>query len=274
MRVDIYDSNFQKIDLEALDIITDNFRVSSPAPKHERTEMKYGRVTLGTSLEGRSMTVSFHIHGRDKYDFVLLRDELYNYLSGLDFLYIIDRLNPAKRWKVKVESSYEAVAVATVLAVFDIEFTSDSPYCESLGMTTDPLTFDSEMWQFGQGLLSDDDINYTKTDDKFRIYNAGNTEIDPRNIHTPLTIEITAGVTSSNATLTLTNTTTGVTWTYTGAVTTGQIIQLKNVQALLNGASIFTKTNYKIITLKRGYNEFTKSTNISQVKFISRFYYL
>lgn len=274
MRVDIYDSNFKLIDLESMDIVTDNFLVDSPAPKHERTELNMGRVTQGSGLESRSMSVSFHIRGRDRYDYVLVRDELFNYLNGLDFLYIVDRLNPAKRWKVKVESSYKPAPVATVLAVFDIDFTSDSPYCESFGMTTDPLTFDSDMWQFGQGLLAEDDINYTKTENSFRIYNAGNVDIDPRYIHTPLTIEITAGITSSNATLSLTNTTTGVTWTYTGAVTAGQIIQLKNVQALINGASVFLKTNFKIITLKRGYNEFTKSTNISQVKFISRFYYL
>lgn len=273
MRIDLYDNNFKKIDLESLDIVTDNFRVDSPAPKHERTDMKYGRVTLGSGLEGRGMSVSFHIRGRDRYDFVLIRDELFNYLNGLEFLYIVDRLNPAKRWKVKVESAYDVAPIATVLAVFDVEFTSDSPYAESIGKTTDPLTFDSDLWQFGQGLLAEDDMVYTKTDNSFQIYNAGNVEIDPRSIHTPLTIEVKAGITSSNATLTLTNASTGVTWTYTGAVTAGQIIQLKDVQALINGASVFMKTNYKVITLKVGYNNFTKSSNISEVKFISRFYY-
>lgn len=274
MRVKVYDSTFTEIDLAKYDIDTSDFKLDSPSPKHDEIEIRFGRVTLGTGLEPRSMSVTFHIHGRDMYDFVLVRDELFNYFSGLDFLYLIDVRNPAKRWKVKVSSAYEVTPIATRVAVFDIEFISDSPYCESLGTTSDPRTFDAEVWQFGQGLLMDDDISYTKTSNTFQIYNAGGVTIDPRSIHTPMTIEITSNVTSSNAVLSLTNKTTGETWTYTGSITAGQTIQLKNVEALIGGSSVFLKTNYKVITLKHGYNDFEKSSNISQVKFLTRFYYL
>ncbi len=273
MRVKVYDSNLNEIDLAAMDVDTSDFKLDPPTPKHDVTEMRYGRVTLGSGLEARSMSVTFHLHGRDMYDFVLLRDEMFDYFNGLDFMYLVDVRNPAKRWKVKVASAYEVVPIATRVAVFDMEFISDSPYCHSIGTTEDQFSFDSDKWQFGQGLVFDSDIKYTHTTDSFKIYNAGNVEIDPRSIHTPLTIEVTAAQTSSNVVLSLTNLTTGVVWTYTGATTKGQVIQLKDVQALTGGSSVFLKTNYKVITLKRGYNDFVKSNTISQVKFINRFYY-
>ncbi|MGG4288377.1 phage tail domain-containing protein [Priestia megaterium] len=275
MRVDLYDKNFNLIDLEQYNVYTTNFILDSPSPSHERQEIsrQHGTVTLGSTLGARPMSVTFHINAVDAYDFPLVRNEVFKVLNGLEFVYLVDKREPGKRWKVKVESSYEVTPVALVFAQFEIDFTSDSPYAESIGTTQDSLTFDAEVWQIGQGLLSEDDILYTRTANSFQIYNAGDVTIDPRFIHTPLTIEVTAASTATNATLTLTNTTTGDVWTYTGATTSGQVIVLENVQSLVGGASVALKTNYGLIKLQPGYNNFTKSSNISQVKFISRFYY-
>ncbi|WP_394548805.1 phage tail domain-containing protein [Priestia aryabhattai] len=275
MRVDIYDKDFNVIDLEQYNVYTTNFTLGSPSPSHERQETsgQHGTVTLGSKLGARPMSVSFHINAVDAYDFPLVRNEVFKVLNGLEFVYLVDKREPGKRWKVKVESSYEVQAVALVFAQFDIDFTSDSPFAESIGTTQDPLTFDAEVWQIGQGLLSEDDIVYTRTTDSFRIYNAGDVTIDPRFIHTPLTIEVTTAATATSATLTLTNTTTGDVWTYTGSATAGQVIQLKNVECLKGGASVALNTNFGLIKLKPGYNSFTKSSNISQISVITRFYY-
>lgn len=272
MRVDFYDKDLNLIDIASLDVDTSDFKLDSPTPKHERVDLINGRVTLGSSLEARGMAVTFHIRARDMLDFPLIRDEVFDLFNGLEFVYIVDRRNPAKRWKVKVESQYDTSPIATVFAKFDIEFTSDSPYAHSTGSTDDPLSFDEETWQFGQGLIVDD-LTYDTTAHDFQIYNAGNVKIDPRNIHTPLTIEVTAAQTSSNITLSLTNNTTGETWSYTGPTTAGQIIQLKNVQTLMNGASVFDKTNFKLLTLEKGMNSISRNSGISRVKFIHRFYY-
>lgn len=275
MRVDIYDKDFNLIDLEQYNVYTTNFILGSPSPSHERQETsnQHGTVTLGSKLGARPMSVTFHIRAVDAYDFPLVRNEVFKALNGLEFVYLVDVREPGKRWKAKVESSYEVQPVAMVFAQFDIDFTSDSSFAESIGTTQDPLTFDAEVWQIGQGLLAEDDIVYTQTANSFQIYNPGDVTIDPRNIHTPLTIEVTCASTATSATLTLTNATTGDVWTYTGATTAGQVIQLLNTQALKGGASVFLNTNYKIITLQPGYNSFTKSSNISQVKFINRFFY-
>lgn len=276
MRVDLYDKDFNKIDLSPFNVYTTNFILDSPSPTHERQEIsgQHGSITLGTKLGGRSMTVTFHIEAVDMHDFPLVRNEVFKVLNGLEYLFIVDKREPGKRWKVKVEAAYDIVPIGLVFAQFDISFMSDSPFCESVGTTTDDYTFDAGVWQIGQGLLAEDDFIFTHTADTFSIYNPGDVIINPRSIHTPLTIEVTVWVTSSEETLTLTNTTTGDVWTYTGATTAGQVIVLKNVECLLGGASVALKTNYGLTTLKPGYNQFTKSSNISEVKFINRFYYV
>lgn len=275
MRVDLYDKNFNLIDLEQYDVITTNFILDSPSPSHQRQEIsgQHGTVTLGSTLGARSMSVTFHIRARDAYDFPLVRNEVFKVLNGLEFVYIVDKREPGKRWKVKVESNYDVAPIAMVFAQFDISFMSDSPFAESIGTTQDPLSFDAEVWQVGQGLIAED-LSYSTTNKDFQIYNAGDVKIDPRFIHTPLTIEVTAAQTSSNITLSLTNNTTGETWSYTGATTAGQIIQLRNVETLSGGASVALKTNYKLITLVPGYNSISRNSGISKVSFIHRFYYV
>ncbi|MED3974617.1 phage tail family protein [Priestia megaterium] len=275
MRVDVYDKNFNKIDLDSLNVVTTNFILDSPSPNHERQETsgQHGTVTLGTTLGARAMSVTFHIRAEDAYDFPLIRNELFNKLNGLEFVYLVDKREPGKRWKVKVESNYDTAPTAMVFAAFDISFTSDSPFSESIGSTTDPFTFDSNLWQIGQGLVGDN-LTYSTTEKNFQIYNAGNVTIDPRFIHTPLTIEVTCAQTSTSITLSLTNNTTGETWSYTGATTAGQVIQLKNVETLSGGASVALKTNYGLLTLKPGYNDISRNSGISKVSFIHRFYYV
>lgn len=275
MRVDLYDKNFNLIDLEQYDVITTNFILDSPSPSHQRQEIsgQHGTVTLGTTLGARSMSVTFHIRARDAYDFPLVRNEVFKVLNGLEFVYIVDKREPGKRWKVKVESNYDVAPIALVFSQFDIEFTSDSPFAESIGTTQDPLTFDAEVWQIGQGLLSED-LVYTSSEHDFRIYNAGDVKIDPRNIHTPLTIEVTAAQTSDSISLSLTNYTTGVSWGYDGPTVAGQVFQITGVQTLLGGASVSRRTNFKIIEVLPGWNDISRNSGISQVKFIHRFYYL
>ncbi|WP_374187428.1 phage tail family protein [Priestia aryabhattai] len=276
MRVDVYTKDWVKVDLDSLNVVTTNFILDSPSPQHTREEvdMMHGTNTLGTVLAGRTMQVTFHIRAVDAYDFPLVRNEVFKLFNGLDIVYLVDTREPGKRWKVRVESSYDTAPIAMVFSQFDISFFSDSPFSESIGTTQDPLTFDAEVWQIGQGLLAEDDITYTNTASNFKIYNPGDVTIDPRDPKTPLTIEVTAAQTSSNITMSLTNNTTGETWSYTGGTVAGQIYQLAGVQTLLGGTSVSSKTNYGLLTLVKGYNDISRNSAISKVSFFNRFYYL
>ena len=191
MRVDFYTKDFTKLDLESLNVKTLDITVSSPTPVHERTKVdsRHGSLTVGTLLEGRTMSVSFFIRAKDTYDFSLIRNELFRLFNGLDFLYLVDTYEQGKRWKVKVDNSYDIKKINPSVGQFDIEFFSDSPYSESIGSTQNIVDGNFEAWQYGQGLLAEDLI-YDSTASNFQVHNAGDIKIDPREL--PLTIEVTA----------------------------------------------------------------------------------
>jgi Phage tail protein len=153
---------------------------------------------------------------------------------------------------------------------FDVEFTTLSPFAESIGTTLDPFTFDAELWQIGQGLTAEDGIVYTHSTSSFRIYNAGDVTIDPRVL--PLKITFTGASTN----LKITNTTTGDMWQYTGTTQAGDTITLDGVRSLKNGVSIFSATNRKLITIASGWNDFTitGASGSFTISFDFRFYYI
>jgi phage-related protein len=258
-------------DLEQYGIRTKDFIVSAPSLRHvtEEIEGRDGVVDIETTEGARTITCLFKMRAVDMADFPLLRNEIFRIFRSKESFYLIDRREPMKRWEVKCQDAYD-IEQKYVYGDFTVTFVCYKGYAESIGTTLDPFTFDVELWQIGQGLLESDDLIYTHTTTSFRIYNAGDIDIDPRVL--PLKIEFTGASTN----LTITNQTTGDTWQYTGTTVDGDTITLDGVRSLKNGSSIFGQTNRKLITLKSGWNDFTitGATGAFTISFDFRFYYL
>ncbi|WP_242264875.1 phage tail family protein [Bacillus cereus group sp. BfR-BA-01422] len=258
--------------LEEIGIITRDFNPSSPSPKHNSEEMegRNGAIDFGTVYEPRKINCSFYLKAYDMWDYALLRDEVFKIFDSRQPFYIIDARNPGKRWRVKCNGSYD-IEQQRMYGFFDIEFISFSSFAESIGTTMDDFTFDGDLWQIGQGLIAED-TKYHHTTTSFRIYNAGDVTIDPRSM--PLKIKYKGK--SNN--LTIKNNTTGDLWSYNGVTTTlNDVITLDGVKAYRNVlGSIFKNTNWGLITLKPGWNDFvlTGATDAFEVEFDFRFYYL
>jgi hypothetical protein len=88
----------------------------------------------------------------------------------------------------------------------------------------------------------------------------------------PLKITFTGASTN----LTITNTTTGDIWQYTGTTQAGDTITLDGVRSLKNGVSVFGNTNRKLITIAPGWNNFTitGASGSFTISFDFRFYYV
>jgi Phage tail protein len=275
-RFTIYDSSFTKIDFGNLDIKPYDFQVDPPEPQHAREEVDGadGTNTLGTLLAGRTMRGKFSIKAHDRDDFYLIVSRLYAILNGKNFLYIVDNRQPGKRWaRVKVNSRYDINRLNPHAGETTIEFMSDYAVCESIFKTVvNQFSVDDDILQYGQGVPDDlTDIVYDTTAASFSIWNGGDIEIEPREL--PLTVEVTAAQTSSNTTLSITNYTNGITWSYTGPTVAGQTIVLDGSKAEIGGASVALKTNYALLNLVPGFNQIERNSGISRVKFMFRFYY-
>ncbi|HDR7716928.1 MULTISPECIES: phage tail family protein [Bacillus cereus group] len=250
-----------------------NFLPPSPFYKvqYENLDGRHGQIEIGGSFDARdNIRAQILFYSRDIWDFYLFRNEIYKLFASQDPFYIITNREPGKRWKVRVANAYEIEPKAFgQYGEFNIVFKSASSFCESIGTTMSPFTFDSNLWQIGQGLIAED-VKYTHNTTSFRIYNAGDVLIDPRNL--PLKIRFIGA--SKN--LAIKNVTTGDVWSYTGETINGSVIELNGVKSTRNGTSIFGATNWGLITLKEGWNDFVLSGAIGnfKIEFDFRFYYL
>jgi phage-related protein len=258
------------IDTEQYGIKLLTHSISSPSPRvvTEEIEGRDGYIEIGTTYDGRKIRASFFMRAFDKEDYPLLRNEVFRIFATKELFYFHEP-DQKRRWLVR-SNGFDLERFSPRGGTFEIEFSSPSPYAESIGTTLDPFTFDAELWQIGQGLIESDDLKYVHNTASFRIYNAGDIDIDPRVL--PLKITFTGASTN----LTITNQTTGDIWTYNGTTQLGDTITLDGIRSLKNGASIFGQTNRKLITLKSGWNDFTVTgaTGAFTISFDFRFYYL
>lgn len=258
-----------RYDLTSIGLIPLNFVIDSPSPLHNTVtvEGRNGYLDLGTTFDGRTMKVKFLLKGLDIHDYYLLLDEIFKLFDARTTFYLINKYEPKKRWKVKTASTYTPERLAPSDASIEIEFISSSPFSESYGTTLNPFTFDSELWQVGQGVISKD-LKYAHNTTSFRIYNGSDIEIDPREI--PILIRYQG----SSTNLAIKNETTGDEWRYNGSSGVNDTIELDGVRSLKNNLTIFGQTNRKLITLAKGWNDFTL-TGVSGsflISFDFRFY--
>lgn len=239
-------------DLREYGLVPLKFTLDAPSPRHsfENVDGRDGHFDLGTTLEGRTMRSTFYIKGVDAFDAVLLRDEVFRLFDARTAFYLIEEEEPRKRWKVKTAQAYSPEFHSGRLATMEIEFVSSSPYAESYGTTLDPFTFTAEKWQVGQGVIAED-LVYAHNTTTFRIYNGSDIDIDPRQI--PLLIKYQGA--SNN--LRIKNNTTGDEWAFTGSSLANDKIVLDDVRSLKNNLTIFGQTNRKLISLAKGWNDFT-----------------
>ena len=235
-------------DLEQYGIRTKDFIVSAPSLRHmtEEIEGRDGVVDIETTEGARTITCLFKMRAVDMEDFPLLRNEIFRIFRSKESFYLIDRREPGKRWEVKCQDAYD-IEQKYLYGDFTVTFVCFKGYAESVESTS-----------------------YTFTTTTFRVFNAGDIDIDPRVL--PLTITFTGASTN----LTITNTTTGDTWQYTGTTQAGDTITLDGIRALKNGLSIFGNTNRKLITIAPGWNDFTitGASGSFTILFDFRFYYI
>lgn len=248
-----------------------SFTRNSLNPKNafDSFEGRHGLIPLNTTFDGRKLNASFLLQGVDYLDYQLKMDRVHQLFCTEEEMYIIDSRQPGKQWKVKVESEFTIDNINFQTGRFQVSFISALPYAVSLGTTQDPITFDSGVWQIGQGLITDE-LFYTHTTTSFQIYNAGDVVVDPR-IY-PLLITYKGASTN----LQIKNTTTGDIWKYTGTSLPSAVIRLDGLRSTKNNLSIFGDTNLNSITIAPEWNQFELlgTTGEFEISFDFRFYYI
>lgn len=219
--------------LEEESIKVIDFIIDSPWSEIEsvRLDGVDGYVDHGTTYERRKMILILKTDN----NFFVDRRKVNKIFDSKQSFYLTDANEPERRWRCKVEGGYTPERSGKNRTIFNIPLVSDFTYAESILST-----------------LESDKEKYTFDTDNFIVINNGDTTVDPRTIKTPLTIRF-EGVSDK---LEIKNLTTGDIWTYEGKTDADDVIAIEGVQSLKNNKSIFRDTNYKLIKLIEGTNEF------------------
>lgn len=278
------------IGITAKDFIVSSIEVEAD---NDKMDGRDGYLDLGASYGERTIVVPFYFEATDLLDVALVRDELFRLVLDKKPFFIQEMRRkelkgytftkpseaPAdpvddhdlfkKRYLVRLVNRFEIEQSLNTGEGELVFVTVGRPFAESVGTTLDPLTFPVEKWQVGQGLTLEEP-KYSHNTATFRIYNAGDVTVDPRD----MPLEIIYRGKSSN--LQIANNTTGDVWKYNGTTSDVQNISIKGVRSLINNQqSIFKDTNKKLITLAPGWNDFTLTGTIGTflISFEHKFYY-
>lgn len=243
-----------------------DFKIDSPSPRFqwEESEGQDGLIDVGTSFAERILRGSFEFVAEDFLEFPVLRNEIFRMFLSKESFYLIDSREPDRRWLVKA-SGFSPDQLIANRGAFNIDFIAPSTFAESIMTTLDPNMVSAQITGSGSRVIA-----YRHNTTTFEILNDGDVMINPRK-H-PL--EITFKGASTN--LRIKNLTTGDEWSYTGATAAGDTIKLQGIRSIKNGLSIFRNTNYKLITLQEGWNDFelVGTSGTFEITFDFRFYTL
>lgn len=233
----------------------------------QKIEGRPGALLISNDLDSRPINVKMSFLARDTGDFILKRDKVFALFDSEDFYYLIDSWQPFKRWKVVCED-FNPEYHALRLGIINLTFTAFDGVSESNASTQTPFTFEADAWGIGENMIGED-LKYTFHEQNFRVYNAGDFEVDPRTKPFLITFN------GASRNLRIANLTTGDIWSYTGDTRPTDTIKIDRIYSYKNDTSIFRDTNHKLITLAEGWNDFVVSGTLAffEIKFDFRFYY-
>ncbi len=198
-----------------------------------------------------NLILRFVYSGVDVTDYHLLKKQLRSMLYSRTPFYIVHSDMPGMKYAVVTDST----AIEDVYGrngTFEITFTVYKGYSESL-YETNQYDKTSDKWQFGNGLLVNDDIKYKHNTTSFKIFNGSSDVISPympsRN---KLIIKLNVNAPKG---FKLINRTTGDIFEYKKAITKNKQIIINGIYPTIDGKRVGIDTNHEWLTLAPGYND-------------------
>lgn len=197
-----------------------------------------------------NLILRFVYSGVDVTDYHLLKKQLRSMLYSRTPFYIVHSDMPGMKYAVVTDST----AVEDLYGrngEFEITFTVYKGYSESL-YETNQYDKTSDKWQFGNGLLVNDDIKYKHNTTRFKIFNGSSDTIAPFPHRHKLIIKLNVNAPKG---FKLINRTTGDIFEYKKAITKSKQIIINGIYPTIDGKRVGIDTNHEWLTLSPGYND-------------------
>lgn len=196
-----------------------------------------------------NLILRFVYSGVDVTDYHLLKKQLRSMLYSRTPFYIVHSDMPGMKYAVITDST----AIEDVYGrngTFEVTFTVYKGYSESL-YETNEYDKTSDKWQFGNGLLVNDDIKYKHNTTSFKIFNGSSDTIAPFPHRHKLIIKLNVNAPKG---FKLINRTTGDVFEYKKAITKNKQIIINGIYPTIDGKRVGIDTNHEWLKLTPGYN--------------------
>lgn len=230
-----------------------------------------GALPSASSFGAFKLVLRFVYRGSTINDYHLFKERLRRKIYQREAYFVVHSDMPGKKYAVVPEST-NIENVYSRNGKFEITFQVIKGYSESL-KDTDSFDLLSDDWQFENGLQADDDIKYVHNTRKFKIFNGSTDTISPVPHRHKLIIKM--NIDAPNG-FTLTNKTTGDVFEYKKKITKSSTLILDDIYPYIKNKRVGTDTNWRFITLAKGYNDFVVDGDnvvVDKISFTFNFVY-
>lgn len=197
-----------------------------------------------------NLILRFFYRGTDTTDYKLMKQQLRGMLHRRTPFYIVHSDMPGIKYAVYCEDN-SITNIGHKYGTFEITFTVYKGYSESL-YETNQYDKTSDKWQFGNGLLVNDDIKYKHNTTNFKIFNGSSDTIAPFPHRHKLIIKLNVNAPKG---FKMRNRTTGDVFEYKKAITKNKQLIINGVYPTIDGKRVGIDTNHEWLTLAPGYND-------------------
>lgn len=197
-----------------------------------------------------NLILRFFHRGADVKDYRLMKQQLRGMLHRRTPFYVVHSDMPGIKYAVYCEEN-AITNIGHKYGTFEVTFTVYKGYSESL-YETNQYDKTSDKWQFGNGLLVNDDIKYKHNTTSFKIFNGSSDTIAPFPHRHKLIIKLNVNAPKG---FKLINRTTGDIFEYKKAITKNKQIIINGIYPTIDGKRVGIDTNHEWLTLAPGYND-------------------
>ncbi|GAB1611779.1 phage tail family protein [Mammaliicoccus lentus] len=252
---------FSELRMDSPEVVSNNLTISG----------KDGEMPGQLTFAPFNITLKCGFDGWDESDAYLAELKLREIFASRERYVVISSQMPGIKFPVEYVSINQNLEQIPFLE-FEITLKVYKGYSESL-YETNQYDKTSDKWQFGNGLLVNDDIKYKHNATSFRIFNGSSDTIAPFPHRHKLVIKV--NINAPNG-FKLINRTTGDVFEYKKALKSNQQLIINGVYPTINSKRVGINTNHEWLSLAPGYNDIEiTGTDITQstVEFIFPFIY-
>lgn len=244
-----------------------NIALTNPVEQFQKNNTRDGQTLNSSSFDSRDITTTWVIDNINEAEFKQRFHALQRFFMSRDGFWLVFGDQPAYKYRVKTRV-FTPTYFNDHSASISIIFNNYTGVRESTGTSLEIFDASKDFFDFGMGIPNADDLNWKFNTAKFEVFNPSDVDVDPLAQHHYMKIHI-KGV----GTPTLTNTTTGETFSYSKSLGANDELILDGVNPIINGNPDGINSNHGTIRLQKGYNDFSIS-GLENIDVAFEFYFI